>query len=284
MSLLVLQTALSSIHLVHVGVDALEVDMIAIILLSLQLLNVDIVSFSRALLLHLRLLLPLGLIVVSLLLGGALLWLGEDGCWLLSGVIRMATTAKITRAPSTTLQRFELFIGVPQILILGLVWCWCVTVGAFAISSLAGGFSRWCCKTLLKESDWRVLGQVLLLILVKCLCCARRASPIILHFLLVVEELALEAWVRVDDTAFRLDVAHGLEQTPIFLVHQICDDACGRARLPSVTVEQNKRNSQDYAQFFIDIDEDDVMICYLPVYENSASRVDTILNETDSIR
>ena len=35
MSLLVLQTALSSIHLVHVGVDALEVDMIAIILLSL---------------------------------------------------------------------------------------------------------------------------------------------------------------------------------------------------------------------------------------------------------
>jgi len=73
MSLLVLQTALSSIHLVHVGIDAIKVDMIAIILLPFQLLNVDIVSFSRALLLHLRLLLPLGLIVVSLLLGSALL-------------------------------------------------------------------------------------------------------------------------------------------------------------------------------------------------------------------
>ena len=122
------------------------------------------------------------------------------------------------------------------------------------------------------------------MILVECLCCARRASPIILHFLLIVEKLALEAWVRVDDAAFRLDVAHGLEQTPVSLMHQIGDDACGGARLPSVTVEQNKRSSQDYAQFFIDINEDDVMICYLPMYENSASRVDCILYETDSIR
>lgn len=46
MSLLVLQTALSPIHLVHVGIDVVKVDRIAVFLLTFQLLNIDIVSFS----------------------------------------------------------------------------------------------------------------------------------------------------------------------------------------------------------------------------------------------
>ena len=78
--------------------------------------------------------------------------------------------------------------------------------------------------------------QMLLLVLVHFLGDVGRILPILRHLLFIVEKLALETRVGVDNAAFRLDVAHGLEETPVFLMHQVCYDACGRARLARVTV------------------------------------------------
>ena len=63
----------------------------------------------------------------------------------------------------------------------------------------------------------------------------------IYQFFLVVEQLALEAGIGEDYTAFRLDVPHGLEQCPVVLVHKVGDDASRRPRLSGVTVPNNKK-------------------------------------------
>ena len=71
-----------------------------------------------------------------------------------------------------------------------------------------------------------------------------RGLPIVHQLLLVVKELALEAWVRVNHLTFRFHMAHSLEQAPISDLHQVCDDAGGRPRLPSIAVAQHRASSE----------------------------------------
>ena len=71
-----------------------------------------------------------------------------------------------------------------------------------------------------------------------------RGLPIVHQLLLVVKELALEAWVRVNHLTFRFHMAHGLEQAPISDLHQVCDDAGGRPRLPSIAVAHHRAPSE----------------------------------------
>ena len=132
----------------------------------------------------------------------------------------MAPARMLRRATSTTMfQSFKLFVGITQILILWLVAagrCRHVSsMGCTSSSSLARGAAFGCPRggrqSLLKERDGRVLRQVLLLIFVHFLSSSGRISPVIHKFLFEVEELALEAWVGVDDTSFRFDISHGLE-------------------------------------------------------------------------
>ena len=131
------------------------------------------------------------------------------------------------------LQSLELLVGIAQILVFNLV-AW--------LSDLAVLPSRG--KVLSEEVDRRCLAQVLL----ECLLCGLshrdRSLPIVHQLLLKVQQLALEAWVRVNHLTFRFHMAHGLEQAPISDLHQVGDDAGGRPRLPSIAVAQQRASSE----------------------------------------
>ena len=135
------------------------------------------------------------------------------------------------RRPSLALQSFELLVGVPQIVVLRLV---------SLLRAESGTAGVRLAQILLEELNRRVVGQMLLLLFLQRFSNDSGGLPVIDHLFLVVEELALEARVRVDDTPLRLDVAHGRKQTPVLLLHEIGDDAAGRSRLASVTVSRTK--------------------------------------------
>ena len=116
------------------------------------------------------------------------------------------------------------------------------------VALLARAFCR-SGQALLQERYWRVMCKVLLLALVHSLGSGSRISAIVHHLLLEVQELALEAWIRVDHASFRFNIAHGLEQGPVLLMHQVGDDTGCRTRLSSVTVTSG---SEGYYTFILD--------------------------------
>ena len=103
------------------------------------------------------------------------------------------------------------------------------------------------------------------------LCDTCRCLSVINHLLLKVKQLPLEAWVGVNDTALRLNVAHWLEQTPVLLLHEVCDDAGGRSRLPCVTVNKIKKVRLLLIRF---------ITIYLPVDEDGTTTFDCISDES----
>ena len=123
------------------------------------------------------------------------------------------------------LQSLELLIGIAQILVFNLV---------ARLSDLAVLPSRG--KVLSQEVNRRCLAQVLLECLLRGLGHRYRSLPIVHQLLFVVQQLALEARVRVNHLTFRFHVSHGLKQAPISDLHQVGDDAGGRPRLPSIAV------------------------------------------------
>ena len=91
-------------------------------------------------------------------------------------------------------------------------------------------------ETFLKEGQRRVRLQEKFVVLGHALRYQSGIASRIYQFLFVIEELALEARVGKDHTAFRLDVPHSLEQCPIVLMHQVGDHARRRPGLSCVTV------------------------------------------------
>ena len=90
------------------------------------------------------------------------------------------------------------------------------------------------------------------------------------QLLLKVEQLPLEAWVRIDAGASGLDIAHRLEQRPIILLHEVGDDTSGRPRLACITITRSNVNN-----IFND------RVDYLPVNEYGAAGLDRVFDEPD---
>ena len=114
---LVVHAALSSVYIADIGVETLKVDFVIV-----KLLNVDVLTLCRALLL---LATTIDLILVSLMLGRPLLRLerlsrlilvvrrvdGRGCCWFLA-IVRLTSTGELGSAASTVLESFEFFVGV----------------------------------------------------------------------------------------------------------------------------------------------------------------------------
>ena len=139
---------------------------------------------------------------------------------------------------SVLFQSFELFISVSQVLVFRFI------TALFGLKSLSIQFSdlleaiRTLTQVLLKESYWRVIGQINLMVLRHGFSYSSGILPVVDHLLLKVQQLSLEARVGINHATPRFDEAHCLEETPILLMHQVCNHTRCWSALPGVTVEK----------------------------------------------
>ena len=151
---------------------------------------------------------------------------------LLGGAYKLLVPVPYT-VSSSAFQSFKFLVCVTKIPVARLVGC---TVRACdsptVLSTWLGGHNvarlSIFLQVVLQEVQRTVLGEMLLMTFVHGVGEHDGAPARVDQLLFKVEQLALEAWIRVDYRATCFDVTHCLEKRPILFLHEVGNDAsCG---------------------------------------------------------